>query len=211
VARLLQWPADQLFPALDAARCLALDPAAAASLAAAAGSMREPRLGTLAGALAAAAVGGSAASKQTALRLASNLFKHPGLRAWALAERELILDGLAGCHSPGAGGSKGVRLGYATLLQNYAAAAEGGGVDAEGRMQVLSCLEGLLADVPAGGGEADAAARALAAVASLAAGDAGLAGVARDLGLGAAAARLGAGGGAAAAAAAADVARALAA
>jgi hypothetical protein len=167
--------------------------------------MREPRLGTLACALAAAAVGDAPAARQTALRLAANLFKRPEMRAWALAERELVLDGFAGCHRPEAGGSKGVRLGYATLLQNYAVAAADAASplsrDPEGKMQVLSCLEDLLGQLPAD--EADAAARALGAVVALASGDAELAAVARDLGLVAAAARLAAGGGKAAAAAAA--------
>lgn len=210
VSRLLQWPAAQLFPALDIARCLVLDPAAAAALEGSLGSMAEPRLGSLAGALAAAAVGDAPAARQTALRLAANCFKAPALRAWALAQREALLDGFAGCHRAEAGGSKGVRLGLATLLQNYAAAAADAGSplarDAEGKMQVLSCLEDLVGALPVE--EADSAARALAAVAALAAGDGELAAVARDLDFASAAARLAAGGPRAAAAAA-DVRRAL--
>ncbi|KAI8476175.1 MAG: WD40-repeat-containing domain protein [Monoraphidium minutum] len=201
LGRLLQWPAPQLFPALDAARCLVLDAAAAAALEPGLGSLSAPAPGTLAGALAAAAAGGAAPARQTALRLAANCFKRPALRAWALSQREALLDGFAGCGRPEAGGSKGVRLGYATLLQNYAAAACGGGGGGEAGMQVLSCLEDLLASIPAD--EPDAAARALGAAAALAAGDAGLAAAARDLGLAAAAARLGGGGGPAGAAAAA--------
>ncbi len=204
LARLLQWPAPQLFPALDIARCLVLDPAAAAALGKSLGALSAPEAGTLAAALAAAAAGATPAARQTALRLAANCFKQPALREWALRERGPLLDAFAGCHRAESGGSKGVRLGLATLLLNYAVASRDAAAplarDAEGKMQLLSGLEDLLAGLPAD--EADAAARALAALAALVAGDAESAGVARDLGLGAAAGRWAAAGDKAAAAAA---------
>jgi phospholipase A-2-activating protein len=201
---LLRWPAAQLFPGLDIARCLALHPAAADALAAAAGSMSAPTLGGLSGALAAAAVSELAPALQTALRLAANCFKAESLRSWALANRELLLDGFAGCCSAGGpGASKGVRLSAATLLLNFSIAAAAGnpggassssGFSAEGCMQLLSGLEELLKSVPVE--EGDAAQRSLLALGTLVvAGGGEVAAVARDLGLGGQAARWAAAGG----------------
>ncbi|KAF8055486.1 Plaa [Scenedesmus sp. PABB004] len=189
-ARLLRWPAACLFPGLDVARCLALHPGGAEALAAGAGSMAAPALGGVSGALAAAAVSGLAPPLQTGLRLAVNCFKHPRLRAWALANRELMLDGFAGVAA--GGGSKAVRLGLASLLLNYAIAAGSGGAGAlggEGGMQVLSGLEELLGALPREEGEA--AHRAVLALGTLlAGGGADMAGLARELGLGDSLARL---------------------
>jgi phospholipase A-2-activating protein len=166
--------------------------------------MSAPTLGGLSGALAAAAVSELAPALQTALRLAANCFKADSLRSWALANRELLLDGFAGCCSAGGpGASKGVRLSAATLLLNFsiaAAAGKPGGasssrrVSSEGCMQLLSGLEELLASVPVE--ESDAAQRALLALGTLlVAGGSEMVAVARDLGLGGQAARWAAAGG----------------
>lgn len=176
-SRLLRWPAAQLFPGLDVARCLVLHPAGAAHAAASAGSMSTPVLGSLSGALAAAAVSGAGPALQTALRLAANCFKEPPLRAWVGCQRELLLDGFAG--AGGAQATKGVRLGMSTLLLNYVVA---GGQDEAGGMQLLSALDELLAGVPQE--EPQAAHRALLALGTLLMGPhaAALKSVAEDLG-----------------------------
>jgi hypothetical protein len=126
-----------------------LHPGAAAELEL--GTMAEPRLGSLAGALAAAAVGGAPAAAQTALRAAANCFRLPAARAWALSQREALLDGFAGCGRPEAGGSKGTRLGLATLLLNYAVAGREPGAppDPEGKMQVRGARRSAAAPAPA--------------------------------------------------------------
>lgn len=183
LSRLLRWPAGQLFPALDIARCLALHPAAAQQLAAAAGSMNTPATGGLSGALAAAAVSGHAPALQMGLRLVTNCFKDGTLRSWVVQERELILDGFAGAGS-GPAGSKAVRLGLATVLLNYIVAGAGNaGADEAAGMQVLSCVEDLLRACPAE--EVQAAHRAVVALGSLLVGPGapGFKGVAVDLGL----------------------------
>lgn len=188
-SRLLRWPVAQLFPALDITRCLALHPATAQQLAAAAGNMATPAIGSLSGAIAAAAVSGHGPAQQTGLRLVANCFKEGTLKGWAVQDRELILDGFAGAGS-GPAGSKAVRLGLATVLLNYvvarAAALAGSGagdLDEAGGMQMLSCLEDLLRACPAE--ESQAAHRAVLALGTLLVGPdaAGLKGVAIDLGL----------------------------
>lgn len=138
---------------------------------------------------------------QTGLKLVANLFKQAPLRAWALQQRELLLDGFAGAGS-GPAGSKAVRLGLATVLLNYVVAAGaagsnsssgGGGVllDEAAGMQLLSCVEDLLRGCPAEEGQA--AHRAVLALGSLlvlssaaaaGGGSTGLKSVAQDLGLG---------------------------
>eukprot|EP00879_Flechtneria_rotunda_P019305 GHRR01020275.1.p1 GENE.GHRR01020275.1~~GHRR01020275.1.p1 ORF type:complete len:432 (+),score=183.42 GHRR01020275.1:420-1715(+) len=181
--RLLRWPAQQLFPALDIARCLVLHAAAAAQLAASAGSMSTPAIGTLSGALAAAAVSGVGPALQTGLRLVANCFKQPELRFWVLENRELLLDGFAGCCS-GTGGNKGLRLSLATVLLNYAVAAgaAAGQMSIEGAMQLMSGLDELLGGLPVE--EADSVHRVVLALGTLlAAGGPDLVGLAKDLGL----------------------------
>eukprot|EP00878_Enallax_costatus_P017560 GHUV01018447.1.p1 GENE.GHUV01018447.1~~GHUV01018447.1.p1 ORF type:complete len:223 (+),score=54.14 GHUV01018447.1:718-1386(+) len=192
--RLLRWPAGQLFPGLDIARCLVLHPAAADAFAAAAGNMSVPVLGTLSGALAAVAVSELGPALQTGLRLAVNCFKHEQLRAWVLENRELILDGFAGCCAAGGPGSnKGVRLSMATLLLNYAVAAAAAGTpggassSGEGSVQLLSGLEELIGSCPLD--ETDSIHRSLLALGTLMVGPGGevnreLVGLAKDLGLG---------------------------
>lgn len=194
--RLLRWPAAQLFPGLDIARCLVLHPAAASAFAAGAGSMATPVLGTLSGALAAAAVSELSPALQTALRLAVNCFKQQAVRSWVLDNRELILDGFAGCCAAGGPGSnKGVRLSMATLLLNYAVAAAAGtpggassssSSGGEGSVQLLSGLEELIGSCPVE--EVDSIHRAVLALGTLMVGPGGgvngeLVGLAKDLGL----------------------------
>lgn len=103
------------------------------------------------------------------------------------ANREFILDGFAGCHKDAAGGNKGVRLSLATLLLSYAVLSiDASGQlhqDAAGKVQLVSGLEDLLNELPAG--EADAVHRALLALGTLVSGDKALVELAQDLGLGA--------------------------
>jgi phospholipase A-2-activating protein len=183
-ARLLRWPAAQAFPGLDVARCLVLHPRAAAQAAANAGSMAAPVLGSLSGALAAAAVSGASPAQQMALRLAVNCFKEPALRGWVCGQRELLLDGFAGAGSSGPGASKGVRLGLATLLLNFAVAGGAAGMDEAGGMQLLSAVDELLGATPPEEGQA--VHRALLALGTLLMGPhaTALKSVAGDLGVG---------------------------
>ena len=163
--------------------------------------MSAPRQGGISGALTAAAAvsagrgKGGAATVQTALRLVCNCFRHEALRAWVGGNRELLLDGFAGCHAAAAGGTKGIRLSLATLLLNYAVLLAGmqAGDVSEAKMQVLSGLEELLSGLPLE--EADAAHRAVVAVGSLAAGDKAMAGLVGDLGVDKAVGRWAAAGG----------------
>lgn len=184
-SRLLQWPAAQLFPALDICRCLALHPSAAQQLAAAAGSMSAPKMGGLSGALAAAAVSGQGPALQTALKVVANCFKEEPLRLWVMQQRELLLDGFAGVGG-GPAGSKAVRLGLSTVLLNFAVAAAAGnasGLDEAAGMQVLSCAEDLLGSCPME--ESQALQRTVLAMGTLLLGPgaAALKAVAHDLGL----------------------------
>jgi hypothetical protein len=138
LAKLLSWPADKLFPALDALRCAVLEPGEAAAAAAGAGSLSGGAApGTLGAALGVACCEGAPpAAAQTGLRLACNCCKHSALRAWLLAQRAALLDGCAALYSSA---TKGVRLGLATLLLNLAVAYRlepGLASDAEGKMQV---------------------------------------------------------------------------
>eukprot|EP00775_Hariotina_reticulata_P003509 gene3509-3779_t len=186
IVRLLRWPAAQLFPVLDVVRCLVLHPAAAAHLAATAGSMSAPGIGNLSGAIAGAAISGVSPALQTSLRLLANCFKQQVLRDWVLQNREFLLDGFAGCYSAGsAGATKAVRLSMATVLLNYAVAAAeqpGSGSSEEAAMQLLSGLEELLGALPAQ--ESDAALRTVLALGTmLIAGGAGMVTLAKDLGL----------------------------
>jgi hypothetical protein len=153
VQRMLSWPPAQLFPALDLARCLALEPGAAAALAESAGSAAQPGAGGVSLAvLQAAGDRGNAAAQQTALRLAANCVKQPPLRAWLAANRGGLLDAFAG-----AGGSgKGVRSSLATLLLNLAIDLRAGGASsadlAEPKMQVgASCQAAPAAERGRGG------------------------------------------------------------
>jgi PUL domain len=186
--RLLGWPGAALFPCLDVARCLVLQPEAAAALAEHAGSLEGSNGGSgLGAALAAAAAVGAPPGLQTGLRSAANCFRAPPLRVWLLSQLGPLLDAYTGmAASPG--GTKAVRLAMATLLLNGAIA--GGGGDGDVRLQLLSAVVTLLDATPEG--EADAAARTAAALSTLlGAPDGGeLAAVARDLGAGAALQRL---------------------
>ncbi|PNW78780.1 hypothetical protein CHLRE_09g389912v5 [Chlamydomonas reinhardtii] len=176
--RLLAWPADKLFPALDVARLAALDGGAGggAELLAApevAGGLADaqPTPGTLAGALASAAASSLAANHQLALRLAANAVAAPGggarLRSWALAGSSPLLDRLAPL-AAGSTANKAVRLSAATYLGNLAAAVGlGHAQDPDLPLQALSaCLE-LLSAVPSPLDEPDTAFRGLVAAGTL--------------------------------------------
>mmetsp|Transcript_2177 Transcript_2177/g.5525 ORF Transcript_2177/g.5525 Transcript_2177/m.5525 type:complete len:870 (-) Transcript_2177:299-2908(-) len=190
LAKLLQWPPAQLFPGLDVARLVALDAGGGASLVAGAGPLGAAGSGLLPDALrTAAAPDAPAANTQLGLRLAANLFKHAAPRAWASANAGALLDAYAhAASSP----HKAVRLSFATALSNVAVALHGAGAAApeDVKLQALSCGIELLNACPT---EAvDTLSRALTAVATLllvgapasgSAGEAGLVGVARDLGL----------------------------
>jgi phospholipase A-2-activating protein len=137
INKMLTWPQDKLFPALDLLRCAILEPTAAAAVAAAAGTLDGAAPGSLGTVLAAASSEAApAAAQQTGLRLACNCFKHEQLRAWVLQQRGALLDSYAGCYNTS---NKGVRLSMATFLLNLAVAYRLEGLlarDAEGKMQV---------------------------------------------------------------------------
>ncbi len=120
--RLLRWPPAQLFPCLDLARVVALDPAGAAVLAAAASTPAAGAPpGSLGAALAAACTADPPvpATQQVAMRCMANCFAQPPLQAWAREHLIALLTLAAPC---AASQTKGVRLGLATLLVNVALA-----------------------------------------------------------------------------------------
>jgi phospholipase A-2-activating protein len=118
VRRMLTWPVPQLFPALDLARLVVLDPACAAALATGPVSADAPP-GSLGAAVFAATSADPPvpASLQTALRAAANAAAAPAGAAWLHAAAAPLLAAAAGAAGSGA---KGVRQGLATLLVNLA-------------------------------------------------------------------------------------------
>jgi len=147
--RLLSWPAPQLFPCLDLARVVMLNPTGAATLAETAS---EPSLtapsGSLGRALAEACCADPPvpASQQVALRCMTNCFAQPPLQMWARTHLTTLLSFVALCvTSP----TKGVRLGAATLLINIALAlTKLPGDEIEGKSQVVALAASLLDACP---------------------------------------------------------------
>ncbi|GLC42085.1 hypothetical protein PLESTB_001066500 [Pleodorina starrii] len=194
--RLLQWPPDKLFPALDVVRLAALDggpggggellaaPEAAGDLAAA-----EPQPGTLAGAMASASSSSLPANHQLALRLAANAAasRAAPLRRWLLSGASPLMDRLAPLLS-GPSATKAVRLSGAVLLANLAAAVGlkqlPTGTEAAGDvpLQALSCGLELLGGCASPLDEAEGVYRCLVAIGTLlVAGGPELCQIAKDL------------------------------
>mmetsp|Transcript_16702 Transcript_16702/g.36120 ORF Transcript_16702/g.36120 Transcript_16702/m.36120 type:complete len:835 (+) Transcript_16702:62-2566(+) len=181
VARLLRWPAAQLFPALDVARLVVLDAAGCSALSDGIGSLASGAAGgLLPGALTTAAAEPTVtANQQLALRLLANCFKHTKLREWVIANRGAALDAYASCSATA---NKAVRLSMATLLHNYAVYAQLAKLDdIEAKMQVLSALLELLGAAPTE--DVDSVHRSLVAVGTLVLGDAEMCSVTTDLGI----------------------------
>jgi phospholipase A-2-activating protein len=149
--QLLSWPVPQLFPCLDLARVLMLDPTGAATLAETAS---EPSLTALSGSLGRALAEACcadppvAASQQVALRCMTNCFAQPPLHTWARTHLNLLLALAAPCVTSS---TKGVRLGAATLLINVALAlTKLPGDEIESKSQVVALAASLLAACPSG-------------------------------------------------------------
>eukprot|EP00798_Chlamydomonas_sp_ICE-L_P025625 gene25625-11281_t len=153
-AKLLAWPAQQLFPALDIARCVALHPGGAAAMVSGAGPMggTAAQSGSVPAALSIASVAEPAIfpNQQLGLRLACNMFKQASTRAWVVANRAAVLDAFVHCcHTT----NKGVRVSMATLLYNFVILSStpgslpSGEVE-EAKMQMLSALSELLTVTP---------------------------------------------------------------
>jgi phospholipase A-2-activating protein len=172
LCRLLSWPAECLFPALDLARLALLEPAGAAALAAAAGELDgSAPAGSLGAALAAAcaATPPAPAALQTALRAAANCFAQPPAAAWALARGAALVDAFLAAGA--AAGPKGVRQGLATLLHNLAAAGSRAvGEDLALERALVAAATALLEGGAPAGGEDEAALRALVALGTAALG-----------------------------------------
>ncbi|GIL66282.1 hypothetical protein Vafri_19894 [Volvox africanus] len=194
--RMLVWPPDKLFPALDIARLTVLDGAAggggellAAPVVAGDLTAASPTPGTLAGALAAAAASSLPANHQLALRLAANAAAASSapLRRWLLAGASPLLDRLAPLLvAPTA--TKAVRLSGAVLLGNLAAAVGLKQLPSEAPqsgdvpLQALSCGLELLGACASPLDESDGVYRCLVAVGTLlVAGGADLCQIAKDL------------------------------
>jgi phospholipase A-2-activating protein len=144
--QLLRWPAPQLFPCLDLARVIMLDPTGAATLAeiASVPSLTAPA-GSLGKALAEACCASDPAvpaSQQVALRCMTNCFAQPSLQTWARTHLHSFLALAAPCVTSA---TKGVRLGAATLLINVALAfTKLPGDELEGKSQVIALAAALL-------------------------------------------------------------------
>lgn len=173
LTKLLRWPSAQLFPVLDVARLLALDPQFAGWLADSSGTVASLQ-GGLGGALATAMTQPqSTPNQQTGLRLACNAFMQPALRTWISGQMSEVLDGFsAALISP----SKAVRLGAATLLLNCAVLG-----DAGSKMQVLSGLLHILSNPTET--DVETVFRAVTAAGTLMAGDTTMCSTAKDIGL----------------------------
>lgn len=148
--QLLSWPAPQLFPCLDLARVVMLDPAGAATLAESASepSLKSPS-GSLGRALAEACCADPSvpASEQVALRCMTNCFAQPPLQAWARTHLNTLLALAAPCVTSS---TKGVRLGAATFLINTSLAlTKLPGDEIEGKSQVIALAASLLSACPA--------------------------------------------------------------
>eukprot|EP00891_Asterochloris_glomerata_P008959 jgi/Astpho2/8959/Aster-02637 len=159
VDRLLRWPPARLFPALDVARLVALDPNGAAHLAAGAGD------GGLGAALHSATIGIALSSnQQTGLKLLCNTLRHTDLQQWLQANLPALQDGFAQCCSSE---QKNVRLSYASFMLNLSTLFYGTlRDDVEGQAQALSALSELLGKTPYS--EADTVYRGLLAVGTIA-------------------------------------------
>jgi phospholipase A-2-activating protein len=148
--QVLSWPAPQLFPCLDLARVIMLDPTGAATLAenAAEPSLTAPA-GSLGRALAEACCADPAvpASQQVAFRCMTNCFAQPALQTWARTHLNTFLALAAQCVTSS---TKGVRLGAATLLVNIALALNKlPGDELVGKSQVVALAAALLGACPA--------------------------------------------------------------
>mmetsp|Transcript_16158 Transcript_16158/g.48409 ORF Transcript_16158/g.48409 Transcript_16158/m.48409 type:complete len:789 (+) Transcript_16158:141-2507(+) len=168
--KLLSWPAAQLFPIMDVARLLALQPEFASALAQASS---QPGAGVGAALAAAMAEPQTAFNQQTALRLACNAFVQPSLRTWIATQVSSLLDGFAPALTAP---SKAVRLAAATLLLNASILN-----DSELNMQVLSGLLEVLSNPTET--DAETQYRAIVAVGTLVHGDSTMRTTAVDIGL----------------------------
>eukprot|EP00899_Mesostigma_viride_P019018 jgi/Mesvir1/27117/Mv20795-RA.2 len=132
---LLHWPPALVFPVLDLLRMVVLHPHGAEQLASATvPGTRDSLLGAV---LARVLQGGGnpiAANMLTGARVVVNAFRHGPLREWVLAHTGDLLSLLAPC---GASSNKNVRIAWATVLINYAAAVDPPSLPAE-RLQCLS-------------------------------------------------------------------------
>ncbi|KAL0051183.1 hypothetical protein WJX82_003205 [Trebouxia sp. C0006] len=161
---LLQWPAQQLFPAYDIARLVALDAEGAQHLATHAGTLTQDPSGVLGAALFRGTEEPQLpANQQTGLRLACNLCKQPPLHQWLQTHNAALMDRFAPCCSSA---NKPVRLGFATFMLNLAVfLSTAAKSDTEGQAQALSGLSELLTATPPG--ETDTLCRALIATGTI--------------------------------------------
>lgn len=125
---LSSWPVPYVFPWLDIARVAALSPEGARVLSTPQliGEMREDSpegsLGrTLATVLLSKDPRSAVPSHHVALRFLANAFVQPTLRSWVASQQlDVLLNDSAASSLTSTSTSKGVRLGLATLLLNYA-------------------------------------------------------------------------------------------
>lgn len=131
--KLLQWPAANLFPALDFARMAAHHAGPAAELS------QEAAWGVEWAALKrAAAPPESAPNQLTGLRFLCNCFAHAGTRARVQAA---FAEAVELFPSAARSANKSVRQAYATALLDFAVLAKAGGAGAaEASLQVLTAL-----------------------------------------------------------------------
>mmetsp|Transcript_12029 Transcript_12029/g.33825 ORF Transcript_12029/g.33825 Transcript_12029/m.33825 type:complete len:812 (-) Transcript_12029:119-2554(-) len=182
LAKLLAWPHEALYPAMDVARLVALSPVGAAALAANGGEVMLLAGGQL-GAAVARALGTdpnaapSPASQQTCLKLLANCCCHTSLKSWLLSQAAAVLDLAARCiNSP----KPAVQLAHATMVMNISLLLHSAaGNHLEVKTQALSGVMEMLLS-----GQADELLfRALVTAGTLLHGDKPLQSLAQDLGL----------------------------
>lgn len=133
LGKLLQWPSELRFPALDLLRSYVLHPDAATKWA----SNRTLVQSLL------AAYEGSKVNAMLVFKIFSNMFKHPSFDDLLWNEQEAILEAAAGTLPMADTSQKQLRLALATLVLNYSVLLARKSKP-EGRMQSLSLLSELL-------------------------------------------------------------------
>ncbi|KAK3261701.1 hypothetical protein CYMTET_29398, partial [Cymbomonas tetramitiformis] len=169
VVKMLAWPAAQLFPVLDLARMLVLNPAAAQSLTGDGAAALRTAITT--------AAAPPAANQLTALRFLANCASQDASQHWLLANRPEVLDMFTECSSSS---NKNVRLALGNLLVNIAVMTKQA-ADSEGKVQCLSAAVQLLESVDTD--DVEAIFRGFVAAGTAMHADAQLLELGRDMGL----------------------------
>eukprot|EP00803_Ostreobium_quekettii_P004255 evm.model.scf_468.8 EVM.evm.TU.scf_468.8 scf_468:46770-53924(-) len=178
LGKLLQFPPNESFPAMDICRMLAVNGSCAEWLSTATGDLYSEEPGPIGQCLLQTA-GGAAPSQQCSLQFMSNCFIHPPLRSWIKRQQVVLLERFKDCSKSS---SKQVRAALATLILNFAALnCNESGSEASTKTDVLSAATDMLLSAPED--DFEAAFRAIVAVGTLAHQDPEMASTAKGVGL----------------------------